>query len=72
MGVVAILVMWPRCSEQTFVLIEPMEVPHIIWLRMSKRYWRCLNIVDGQTDDRRKKEHVYTISSPGESAAKVS
>ena len=67
MGVAAILGMWPRCPEQTFVP-QPMEVPLEIWLWLAQRFWRRrpLKMVDGRstTDDGRTTQHAYSISSP--------
>ena len=74
MGVAAILVMWPRCREQTFVPLSK-ETPHKIWLSLAKWFLRrrCLSIVDRRrtTDDvrtwrtdGRTPDHWYTISSP--------
>ena len=50
MAVAAILVMWSRCHEQTFVIL-PKEAPHKIWLSLAKRFLRrCLSIVDDDDD----------------------
>ena len=42
-GMAAILVMWPRLPEQTF--IPPTS--HEIWLWLAKWFWRSLKMVDG-------------------------
>ena len=38
-GLAAILVMWPRSREHTFVP-HPTEAPYEIWLWLAKRFWR--------------------------------
>ena len=51
MGMVAILVMWPRPREQT-LFPHPTEVPYEIWLQLDQRLWRrSLKMVDGWTTD---------------------
>ena len=72
MGVAAILVMWPRPREQTFVppshwgsiwnlaLIDPVVLEKKIFEN------------GGQMDNRRKMEHAYTISSQMSLKAQVS
>ena len=52
MGMAAILVVWLRPNEQTFVP-HPTEGPYEIWLRLAQRFWRrrSLKMVDGRWTD---------------------
>ena len=63
MGVLAILVMWPRCRKQTFVT-PSQEAPHKFGFDWpsgfgGKDVWKC-----ERTDGRQMPDHGYTISSP--------
>ena len=42
MGVVAILVIWPRYKEE-LLFPHPMEAPHLIWFQSAQQFQRrCL------------------------------
>ena len=62
MGMVAILVMWPRHYKKTFVP-HSVEAPYVIWFQLAQRFQRCrLKVLTSMLTPAPMKDERHSLS----------